>query len=204
MKRIFLVRHAEPVRMEHKPNPEWPLSCEGREQAEALFRMPQLSAVKCVYASPYRRALETAECTGRKVCVDARLQERLPGAAMPDMGDCWLRQYEEQDFKCPGGESFAEVGQRMAACISDVLAALEEESSALVVSHGAAICAFLIRHGNIRVTDRASKTREITWQNRLIYAGCLPYLSGCCLTYQQDKLESIEAMHTEGRTHHGA
>lgn len=192
MKRIYLVRHAEPVRMEYILQEEWPLSPEGRKMAEQRLGSPLFRAARQVYSSPYRRAMETAQYAGRPILTEERLHERLTGRATPDMGDCWLRQYEELDFKCPGGESFAEVGQRMAACIGDVLVGLEDEESALVVSHSAAICAFLMCHCSIVVTDRASKTREITWRGRLVYAGSLPYLTGFCLTYQQEALENIE------------
>lgn len=194
MKRIFLVRHAEPMRMEGVTNEAWPLSTGGRERAERVLAAPMFSSVQQVHASPYRRALETAQCVGLPVHTDERLHERLTGNATLDMGDCWLRQYEEPDFKCPGGESFVEVGRRMAACIGDVLAGLDDGTSALIVSHAAAICAFLKRHCSIVVTDRASKTRKITWQNREIYTGNLTYLTCFCLTYQQEKLLIIEAV----------
>ena len=190
MKMIFLVRHAEPLRLKNEPDSLWPLTAQGHQLAEALRSI----AVRRVYSSPYRRALETAQHVAIQVIEDIRLRERTPGEAAPDMGDCWLRQYAEPDFKCPGGESFAEVGQRMAECIGDVLAGLDEGDSALVVSHAAAICAFLMRHGSIVVTDRASKMREITWRDSVIYAGNLPYLTGFCLTYQQGKLLFIEVV----------
>lgn len=199
MKRIFIVRHAQPLRHEGEPDCLWPLTAQGHLQAEYLRKME----AERVYASPCRRALETAQHAGLPVQTDARLQERIPGEDAPDLGDCWLRQYQEPDFKCPGGESFAEVGQRMSACIDDVLAAMEDKSAVLVISHAAAICAFLMRHCSIRVTDRASKTREIIWQNGVIYAGMLSYLSGFCLSYDQGRLVSLEALHAERSDDHG-
>ena len=188
MKRIYLVRHAEPMRCQSETDSLWPLTSRGCQQAENLRSMN----VSRVYSSPYRRAVETAQHAGLLVTEDVRLRERTPGVAAPDMGDCWLRQYEELDFKCPGGESFEEVGLRMSECIGDVLAGLEKGASALVVSHAAAICAFLMRHCSVRVTDRPTKTREITWCGNVIYAGNLLYLTGFCLTYHGNELTNIE------------
>ena len=190
MKVIYLFRHGEPERLEGVPDSEWPLSQQGRLHALELRRIP----VTRVFSSPYRRASETAQLMGQPFTLDARLRERTPGSASAEMGDCWLRQYEDPDFKCPGGESLAEVGQRMADCLADILCALKEWESALVVSHAAAICAWLMRFCCVRVTDRAAKVRSVTWQGKQVYVGGLPPLSGFRLSFGPEGLTEIESI----------
>ena len=191
MKTIYLFRHAEPLRLADIHQEEWPLSPKGHDMAEAL---KTLNGAARMYASPLLRAVQTAQHTGLPLTVDPRLQERKTGNATPDMGDCWLRQYEDGTFKCPDGESFDEVGQRMQACLEEILAALGDGQAAIVVSHAAAICAYLKRFCTIRVTDRPSKTRAILWQERTVYAGNLPPMAGFALRFRQGTLVGIEAL----------
>lgn len=160
-------------------------------QAQAFFAQVEYALVA---ASPCRRALETAQHAGLPVIVDARLQERVPGDSTPDLGDCWLRQYEELQFKCPGGESFREVGERMAAAIADVLARLPEGQSAVVISHAAAISAYFLRHGQIEVLDRQQKLRRFLWRGEAVCTGCFPPMTGFRLGYEQDVLVGVAAI----------
>lgn len=193
MKTIYLLRHAEAQRQMEVPQEEWPLSPKGHEMATACMELPELRAAKIGYASPLLRAVQTAQHAGLPMTVDVRLAERRTGTETPQFGDCWLRQYEDGAFKCPDGESFDEVGQRMQECLDEILADLADEQAAIVVSHAAAICAYLKRHCDIRVTDRTAKTRSFTWRNEMLYTGNLPPLTGFRLDFCQGKLRYIEA-----------
>lgn len=191
MKTIYLFRHAEPQRLAGVPQEEWPLSPKGHDMAEALM---MLNGATRAYSSPLLRAVQTAQHAKLPLTLDLRLQERKTGKATLEIGDCWLRQYVDSTFKCPGGESFDEVGQRMQACLDDILAEMTEGQAAIVVSHAAAICAYLKRHCVIHVTERGTKTREIIWQERTVYAGNLPPLAGFALCFRQGKLVNVEAL----------
>lgn len=190
MKTIYLLRHGEPMRLPGVPDSQWPLTERGHAQAQAFFRQVEYALVA---ASPCRRALETARHAGVPVVLDARLQERVPGDAAPDMGDCWLRQYEEPQFKCPGGESFQEVGERMAAAIADVQARLTDGQCAVVISHAAAISAYFLRHGRIEVLDRPQKLRRFLWRGEVVCTGCFPPMTGFRLCFEQGVLVSVAA-----------
>jgi probable phosphoglycerate mutase len=59
---LLLVRHARPLRVEREDAPADPsLDALGRQQAHALAEWLAAEAVDAVYASPLRRAIETAE-----------------------------------------------------------------------------------------------------------------------------------------------
>ena len=194
MKTILLMRHAEPLRLPDVARAEWPLSECGHESAMHFFGQPHLKAALHVYTSPLLRAVQTAQHADLPMTVDWRLVERRTGMEMPEVGDCWLRQYEDGTFKCPGGESFEEVAQRVTACVDDILAELKAGQSAVVVSHAAAICAYFKQYCAIRVTDRATKTREILWGGRQVYQGQIPPLTCFRLTFCQGQLANIEAL----------
>ncbi len=187
MKTVFLLRHAEPEQLQDIPGDLWPLSERGRQQAQAFLARAELGDVSQVYASPLTRALETAQHAGVLVQVDERLRERIPGEASSEMGDCWLRQYMEPGFKCPGGESFDEVGMRMSASVEDILTAMMEGEQSLVVTHAAAICAYLMRFGTVQVIDRTQKLRKISLVGKSVYTGNIPPL--CCF-----RLEFLRAI----------
>lgn len=194
MKTVFLVRHSEPMRLPDVPNHELPLSARGQLLAKELFGRNVFSKVKRVYSSPYVRALETASCTNKPVIVDERLKERETGQATPEMGDCWLRQYEDHGFKCPGGESFNEVQMRMTACMNDILGDIADGEASIVVTHAAAICAYLLDQCTIRVVDRAAKKREVLWNEHSVYTGSIPTPSGFCLGFNGEKLVDIASI----------
>lgn len=192
MKTIFLMRHAEPKRLPDVSQEGWPLSDYGQESAKRCFGQRLLKTAVHVYASPFLRALQTAQHSDLPMTVDYRLAERRTGINVPEFGDCWLRQYGDGAFKCPDGESFDEVAQRMQACMNDILTALNDGESAIVVSHAAAICAYLKKKCSISVTDRATKRREIVWRNQTVYEGTIPPLTCFKLTFCQGTLMNVE------------
>jgi probable phosphoglycerate mutase len=73
---VWLVRHAD-VYEDLAEVEDPPLSARGREQAGRLAHRLRSVRVDAVYASPSRRALETARTLGQAVRVDARLGEAM-------------------------------------------------------------------------------------------------------------------------------
>lgn len=176
MKTLILLRHSAPDKSTGAPNHLIPLSLQGREKAKAFFSRADLRAASRVFSSPYLRARETAELSGLPVTEDVRLIERQLEIPTPDTLDesFWARQYADPDFRNEGGESFSEVRQRMDSAVQDVLDALPEGETALIVSHAAAICAWLGRFCTVEVTDASRKLRRITWEDRVILDGDFP------------------------------
>jgi len=101
------------------------LSPRGRRQSEAAATALAGLPIEAVYASPLRRALQTAEMValalGREVCTDPRLMEIHVGVFQDQLrsdlethhGEA-LRQWQsgDPDFVIPGGESRRQLAQR--------------------------------------------------------------------------------------------
>lgn len=75
---IFLIRHGDTGVYAREQLPEEPLSSEGRAEVEELAgKLRKQATISAFYASPYRRALETAEILAGKerLRIDNRLRE---------------------------------------------------------------------------------------------------------------------------------
>ncbi len=170
MKTLLLMRHSIPERSDQfSTDPA--LSADGIQRAQAVFRADIFRTVTQVWASPSRRAFQAAELLGLPVRTDAHLLERETGDTTEQDISFWKRQYDDPDFKNPDGESFREVNARMSACIQDILSALPDGQTALVVSHAAAICAYLQGFCTVEVTDAPQKLRKISFQNHVLLDG---------------------------------
>lgn len=130
------------------------LNARGRQQAEIcagmlteLFARDGIVAAKMAYvSSPLMRARETMEIIGRRLglepqayATDARLKEISYGAwegltlrevEAREPGVLERREREKWDFRPPGGESYREVADRVAAWYASV------SRDTVVVAHG--------------------------------------------------------------------
>jgi 2,3-bisphosphoglycerate-dependent phosphoglycerate mutase len=124
---IWLVRHADCYQdLIDASDP--PLSALGRNQAKRLAERVRGAQPAAIYASPYRRALETAKAIGDDVRVDDRLIEMA--LEVGEDGSLDLREP-------PSG-----VAVRMRAVIDEIVER-HPGRRVVVVSHGAAIIACL-------------------------------------------------------------
>ena len=160
--RLLLVRHGETegnVRRRLQGS-EDPLTERGRRQAaEIAAHLSGRHDVLALYASPYRRAFDTASAIG-----DALGTEPEPRAALAelDVGDAagyrfeaWIEEFPEEaerfrlegvDYRWPGGESGLDLSARAEREIGRILEAHRREAGAVVVvSHGGAL-AWIIAH----------------------------------------------------------
>ena len=152
MTRIVLVRHAQSAPSPDLPEPAWPLSERGRQQAHDLAPVLAELGVEALASSPYVRAIDTlkpyAEAAGLEIQVDADLREREPGGWIADVAEveeAVRRMHDDLSYQREGGES----GH---ACLSRFDAALARVASAnpgrcvAVGSHGGVLSHFLARH----------------------------------------------------------
>jgi broad specificity phosphatase PhoE len=125
---IWLVRHGDCYEgMLDESDP--PLSHLGRDQAARLAQRVKQAGATSFYASPLRRAVETARIIGGdEVRVDKRLVEI----------DLELNDDSTLQFK----ESTTSVIERMRAAIDDIVAAHPGEH-VVVVTHGIALMAYV-------------------------------------------------------------
>jgi len=122
-----------------------PLDDTGREQANALAREAARREWAALWCSPLERAFETARIVGAAIGLDPVPDERF---AETDCGDWTGRSFAEMEAEdpegfarfmradpswgFPGGESYAEQGERVQAGLADVR---DGAQPALVVCH---------------------------------------------------------------------
>jgi len=154
MTRLLLIRHADPdedARGRCYGRLDVGLSPAGLASAERLAESLRAVALDAVYVSPRLRAVQTAAALGASRSVDDRLREL-------DFGELEGRTYDEIEreqpeffrtwmatptlVRFPGGESYAELRERVSAAVDDIVAANDDRTVALV-SHGGVIRAAL-------------------------------------------------------------
>ena len=163
---IWLARHGEtPYNAERRFQGQGavPLSDRGREQARELADTAAQHDFASLWASPLRRARETAEIVAERIGLeireDARLMETDTGewtdrpfaeveAEHPDGFARWAS--GDPTWRFPGGESFAEQQDRVVAALEDIRA--QGPLPALVVCHRNAIRLALERLQGRRLT----------------------------------------------------
>lgn len=153
MTRFLLVRHAPP---DGRWEAEWrlcgwydpPLDEGGTQLAHELAARLRDVRASALYASPLRRAWQTAEAIAHDLQLELKtvddLREincgELDGMLLSDVraryADHWARNLLQTDehFRWPGGESYAEFRQRVRGCL-ERLAARHADGSAIVVAH---------------------------------------------------------------------
>lgn len=152
MTRFIIVRHGETTwnkEGRYQGQQDTPLSSRGREQGEKVALALRDIPIHAVYASPLRRAYETAEMCARyhhlPVQREARLLEINHGDWEGRLAQEIQVQYPELLHKwhttvvgvrMPGGETLAEVQHRAMAAIYDMVAR-HDGQTVLVVGHDA-------------------------------------------------------------------
>lgn len=146
---IYLARHGRtPYNHEGRfqGQGDVPLDETGLRQARELAENAVPYGFAVIWASPLRRARQTAEAvaarTGLEIRFDDRLMETHTGdwtdrsfadvrAEDPDRFDGWA--HGDSGFAFPGGESFQEQGDRVMEAIAEIE---QGPQPALVVCHG--------------------------------------------------------------------
>lgn len=118
-----------------------PLSDEGMEKMRGLLPPPPFEQARA-FVSPSRRARQTAEAMGLADAIwDPRLMEQnwgqweglsRAGILARDGEDAFERAGKALAFRPPGGESTAELHDRVASFLKDVA---REEADAIAVAH---------------------------------------------------------------------
>lgn len=171
LKTIYLFRHSKPDRNFKGCDERMPLSEEGRGLLQKLLEKLKPVRVQKIFASPYLRAYETAMAIGENVIKDDRLIERKIGRKETFTKETWLKQYTDCDFSNEGGESFRAVRSRMTEAINEILEQMAEGEAVAIVSHAAAICAYLQQFCEIEVTDADKKYRKIQYKDKVLLEG---------------------------------
>jgi len=171
---IILARHGEtpdnaaPSRIQGHRDPS--LSPRGREQARAMADDMAAMGIAALHTSHLRRARETADFVAARLGIEPALDPRLAEARMGEWegrlkGDLQRERPEEwaawrrggASFRFPGGESLAELQERVLAALADVRAG---PLPALVVCHGGCIRA-AFAHASPRGLDAFHELSDV-------------------------------------------
>jgi alpha-ribazole phosphatase len=166
MSRLVLIRHAEPdesMRGRSYGRLDVPLSPAGRAQAAAIAETLRDARLDAIFASPMRRAIDTAaplaEAHGLTVVAHEGLRELDFGALegltfdeiareRPELYESWMTDPTETRF--PDGESFGELRERALAAAADIRSGHEH---AAIVAHGGVTRAILADALQMRERD---------------------------------------------------
>ena len=160
--RLLLVRHGETEGNVSRrlQGADDPLTERGQRQAEEIAaHLSGRNDVVALYASPYRRALDTARAIGAALGLvpepRAALAELDVGDAAGYRFEAWVEKFPKEaerfrtegvDYAWPGGESGRDLSARTEREIEGILEAHRHEAGAVVVvSHGGAL-AWIIAH----------------------------------------------------------
>jgi broad specificity phosphatase PhoE len=132
-----------------------PLNAHGQRQVQKLAKFVRHIAMSALYSSDLRRAKDTAapiaEACNFEPIYDERLRERhigdWQGLTLEEVSDWYAETYhacviDPDQAPVPGGETRAQVRERMLAVFADILAQDKGETVG-VVSHTTAIKALL-------------------------------------------------------------
>jgi probable phosphoglycerate mutase len=184
---VYLARHGQTAyNLERRFQGQMavPLDDTGREQARDLAERASAHPFTTLWCSPLLRARETADIVAERIGLSPREDARLMETDAGDWTDRLFTDVHAEDpdgfagfiegrpdFAFPGGESFAQQGQRVADALADVELG---ELPALVVCHGVVI--------RIALYQRAG--HKIALAERVPNAALVP-------------LDPVEAEHTD-------
>ncbi len=122
---VYLVRHAQSP---YTPDEVGrPLSPRGMHDAEQLAKHLEYEQLDAIYASPYRRAVQTVEPLakqiGKEIVIVPDFRERLLAAGDLDFDQAVLRTWKDFNFAYPSGETNAQASARGVAALQGVLRA---------------------------------------------------------------------------------
>jgi broad specificity phosphatase PhoE len=167
--RLLLVRHGETVWNQEnrwQGQADVPLSEAGRDQARRLARrlLAEGRAVRAIYTSDLSRAFHTAEILGEALGIppapDVGWREMNIGAwsglttaeVIARHADEWERLRAGEDLPRGGGETFAQFQERIIRSVK-YLVKKHAGEQIMIVSHGGAVRAFLLRCRGLDVSQ---------------------------------------------------
>jgi broad specificity phosphatase PhoE len=158
---VYLLRHAaysNPKKIFHGRLPGFPLSREGKKQAERLASRLKGKSIVAVYSSPLTRARETAQIIAREFALPVTIDKRLMDIRTPLQGKP-LRYIEAMkgglytsELIAQGGERLREIFDRMDSCMRDIVK--KHRGHVVVVSHGDPIMSIQCRYRGIRLPHK--------------------------------------------------
>ena len=123
---IYFIRHAQSHPSIKLDESAWPLSHQGREQAEALPELLESLGIEQLFSSPYVRCVETvrpySNANSLEIVLREGLHERnISGGIDRNFYETWRRSWEDFSFRMPRCESSADAQTRFLAAVNGIL-----------------------------------------------------------------------------------
>jgi 2,3-bisphosphoglycerate-dependent phosphoglycerate mutase len=144
MTTIYFVRHGQKEHIAGDPS----LTPTGREQAKHTAKFLKDKQIMKIFASPFKRTMETAKIIakelGLKIKTDNRLTERInwgdkKGESFRKFWEEWQKTGLDRDYQPNHGFSSRESGRRLESFLRDTLKNLNDNDAILIVAHGGII-----------------------------------------------------------------
>jgi broad specificity phosphatase PhoE len=155
---LLLIRHGQTdwnLEGRYQGQADPPLNRAGVAEAEALAEALTDVPLAAVYASDLRRALNTARVIAERLGVPLHVRQglreisqgvwegMLVGDIVSNYAELWASRYDDPaGARPPGGESVAEVAERVWATLDEISRA-HPDGTVAVVSHGLALATVL-------------------------------------------------------------
>lgn len=149
MRRLYLVRHAEPDINPSLPAAEWPLTARGVASSRRLASALSEFGPTVIVSSPERKAVETANLIAESLEIAVEVDDRVsehgagPDAFINDYAQfrsMVQRHFVDADQIVFRHESSLEAGSRFATCVGDTCV---PEAVPVLVSHGRIMASWL-------------------------------------------------------------
>ncbi|ANZ32792.1 histidine phosphatase family protein [Staphylococcus carnosus] len=119
-----------------------PLTEEGHQKAELLIEFFRDKKIEMIFASPYKRVIETVSPIAENLKLPIKqidgLRERKIGYWVEDFYDYAQQQWHDFDFKLENGESLNEVQNRIVQTYQSIIKNSDYETL-LIGGHGTAM-----------------------------------------------------------------
>jgi len=138
---IYFIRHAESDFAVREDSIR-PLTVKGLFDSNKLAKYFQNIPVAAIYASPYKRVLQTvekiAECKNLPILQILDLRERKIGVWLDNFTDYAVKQWTDFDYKLPNGESLREVQLRNVNALNSIIDKRIDDTI-IIGTHGTAL-----------------------------------------------------------------
>lgn len=144
------------------------LSSEGEERAKKLSELQELQDVEVIYSSDHVRAIQTAKYLAEKkqikINIDSRFNERK-GGIYKELKS--LKEYYQENYKNPEGESPKEVRQRTYNAFEDAVKNNKSKKIA-IFGHGASLT-FLLTNWCKLENIADDKRKTLSFNGEIIF-----------------------------------
>lgn len=176
---IYILRHSEPMKLSfcdsndnlQLQNEKQILSPEGERRAKILSEIKELQNIDVVISSNYVRTMSTAKYIANKnnkdlIIMDDFGERKFGINSWDELPENFEnKQYEDENYKMPSGESRKEVTERMLNALNIVFEKYKGRKIA-IVSHGTAMLFLFMNWCEVKPSNKGEWPRKLIFNNK--------------------------------------